>query len=121
MSVASMVRRKGDLVRQYRPVYGRNEDGTPKVLSWALVTSLRCVFEPISDALARKAFGTSEIVDERGWIAGIPDVQLNDALVISGSRRTGAAFRVLEVPTYDFKSKNAHLELALQSTTETIP
>lgn len=122
MSLAGLIRRRGSRATVYRPTGGRNADGSATVTAWAAVqTDLPVLLEGLTDELAQRLFGTREVIRDRGFVLGLPDLRPGDGLVVTAGRRVGQRFRVEEPLAYDAGSRLAHLEVALVSTTETIP
>lgn len=122
VSVTALVRRRGSTATHYRGTENRNTDGSKGAMTWASVTSdVRVLLEPVTDVLAQKLWGGSRVIRDRGFVAGDAGVRPGDALVVTAGRRAGTVFRVEEVAEYDHGSRQAHLELALVTTTETVP
>lgn len=113
---------KGYKVEVFRPTWTANADATRTVASYGapVLTGVKVFLDGITDELVRKVFGGSELVDTRGFMLGRPNVLPEDRLRLTSGPRSGAVFRVESLrPQYG--RHLAHYELALQSTTETIP
>jgi hypothetical protein len=92
-----------------------------KVASWTTVASdVAATIESETDELMQKVFGTPQLVKDRVYIPGTPDLQPGDAVVATSGKRSGEKWRVHAVLRLD-QSGRPHKEAALESTTETIP
>ncbi len=122
MSLAGLIRTKGYRADVYRPTWASNPDGTRKVTTYgtALLSGVKVFLDGITDELVQTVFGGSEKVDTRGFMLGAPDVQDEDRLKLTSGAFSGRVFRV-ETRRPQYGRASAHLELALVSTTETIP
>jgi hypothetical protein len=122
VSLAGRIRTRGVRGNVYRPTIGANADGTRKVTSYgtAVLSGVRVLFDGITDEMVQKVFGGSPLVKTRGFMLGAPDVRDEDRFTPTGGAFAGRVFRVESIrPQYGRHS--AHFELALESTTETIP
>lgn len=121
MSLAGLIRTKGYWCDVYRPTWGRNADGTPKVTGYgtAVLSESKVFLDGITDELVQKVFGGSPLVDTRGFMEGAPDVRDEDRIKLTSGPLQGRVFRV-EAQRPQYGRRAPHLELALESTTETI-
>ena len=122
MSLASMVRRQGSLVAIYRPTFARNSDGTAFVTSWAAIASdVEVNLQGLGYETAQKVFGTQEVVEADGFALSGADLQRDDRLLVTRGPFLNLKFRVVDLKRHRQGSASDHLEVALQSTTETFP
>lgn len=123
MSLAGRAATKGSTLAVYRPTYGAATaaDGTRVVSNWTLtVSGLKGALDALTADLADKVFGQMDIARTRALLPLGTDVVAGDAVVVTAGAQTGARFRVIEVQTYGVRMRG-HLDVALESTTETIP
>jgi hypothetical protein len=122
MSLAGRIRVSGVIGDFYRPTFGSNADGSRKVASYgtAVVPNVKVLFDGITDELVQKVFGGSSDVRSRGFMLGAPDVRDEDRFKATSGAVSGQVFRVESIRP-QFNRASAHFELALCSTTETIP
>lgn len=106
----------------YRPSgYTQTADGGQKVTSWTLQEAgIALELQPISDEWVQKIFGAPETVKDRALVPGTRVFLPKDALVVTSGFRVGAKYRVFGVLPYT-RTLRGHADLALESTTETIP
>lgn len=123
MSLAGRTATKGSTLRIYRPTYGAAPaaDGSRKVSSWTQVGSdVRGVLDVLTADLADKVFGQASVARTRTMLAPGTDIQAGDGVVVITGVQSGRRFRVVEAQRYDFRARSAHVDVALESTTEVI-
>lgn len=124
MSLAGRAATKGSTLALYRPTYGAAPaaDGTRKVTAWTLVGSgIKGVLDVLTADLADKVFGQMDVARTRTMLPSGTDVVAGDGLLVTAGFQIGARFRVVEAQRYDFRARAAHVDVALESTTETFP
>lgn len=124
MSLAGRAATKGSTLSVYRPTYGAATaaDGTRVVTSWTLVAQgVKGVLDVLTADLADKVFGQMDVVRTRTMLPIGTDILAGDGVVVTAGFRVGARFRASEPQLYDFRARSAHADVALESTTETIP
>lgn len=121
MSLATLIATKGSTASVYRPTWGTNADGTGKVASYgtAVLEDLAILLDAVTPEMVQKLFGGNEVIDARGFVDGAPDIQIEDRLLMTAGGQTGTVFRVES--TFPQYHSVPHVELVLESTTETIP
>jgi hypothetical protein len=123
VSLAGRAATKGSTLRIYRPTYGAAPaaDGSRKVSSWTLVAQdVRGVLDVLTADLADKVFGQASVARTRTMLPAETDVVAGDGLVVTAGFQVGSRFRVVEAQRYDFRARSAHVDVALESTTEAI-
>jgi len=113
---------KGSRASWYRPSgYTQTADGGQKVTSWTLMGSdIALEIQPISDEWVQKIFGAPESVKDRGLVPGSNVFLPKDAIKVTAGFRSGNTYRVFGV-SGQARALRGHADLALESTTETIP
>lgn len=123
MSLAGRAATKGSTLKVYRPIYGAAPaaDGSRVVTGWTLVAQgLRGVLDVLTADLADKVFGQASVARTRTMLAPGTDIQEGDGVVVTAGFQVGRRFRVVEAQRYDFRARSAHVDVALESTTEAI-
>lgn len=119
MSFRGMIRRRGLRADVYRPVTADGAGGLVDV-TWPqepVSSNIAGFPEVIADELAKRIFGHERVVDVRLLVEPNADIREDDGLAVRSGPYAGQRFRVTgAVPTV--QGRSAHLELALQRTTE---
>lgn len=120
MSLPGMIRFRGVTCDVFRPVVTDAEGGLKNV-SWPLlpiVRECRIFLEVISDELAQRVFGRDVQITLRGTALPEPVVQKDDGVVVKSGAYRDQRFRVTAVTPEEHRPGSAHLQLALERTTE---
>jgi len=123
MSVQSMIRRQGTQVSIYRGTAVTSADknrtlGAP----WTLIAvAVWLNLQGLGFDAAQKVFGTQEVVEADGFAFPDADLQRDDRVVVTAGPYLTLKLRVVERKPHRQGSASDHLEVALQSTTETFP
>lgn len=122
MSLAGRAAIKGSTVSWYRPSgYTQTADGGQRVTSWTTMgTAIAAEIQPISDEWVQKIFGAPETVKDRALIPGTQVFLPKDAIKVTAGFRAGKTYRVFAVGG-QARTLRGHADLALESTTESIP
>lgn len=112
----------GSLVEVYRARETGTGDGGVKIEGWLqLETNVPCIIETVSDQAMQKAFGTPAVIRDRAMVPGQHDWKPLDLVVVTGGKRVGQVWRVSDPRMKDHGAIDAHLDVALESTTEDAP
>ena len=120
MSILGMIRRLGAIADVYRPVAAVGTGGLADV-TWPtgpVSRNLRGIPDVIADELARKIFGHETIVELRLVVDRATDIEKDDGVVFRTGAYAGEHFRVTSVVPSVVPGRSAHLEVALERTTE---
>lgn len=122
MSITLLIQQRGSTVSVYRPTAGENADGSPSLTSWSLVSSgVKALFQPITDAMAGKVYGAVSEIRDEAFVAGHPDIQKGDGIVVTAGFRNASRWIVEEAPTFDFGSTNKYKTLGIAKTDVVFP
>ncbi len=124
MSVASLAERHGSTVTVKRATRTRDGADASSSAAWATVaTGVKLFIQPLTDRIRQKGFGREVEAESVGFGLSTLNLQKDDGVIITalpvmgGGPPIGARFRV--AATLPRHPGPAHLEVALQSTTET--
>ena len=122
MSVTTLIGRIGDPITVYRPTTGENADGSLAVTGWTLIsTGTKASLQVVTDEYRAKVFGMQSQASYRGYVAGAPDIQKGDGVLVAAGDLNGSRWMVEERLAHDFKSPNKHIVLGLAKTDLVFP
>ena len=124
MSLIGRAATRGSTLQVYRPTYGAaiGADGSRAVSSWTLVAAnVRGALDVLTAELAGKVFGEQSVARTRTLLPAKTEIEEGDGVVVSAGFGIGRKFRVTDAQRYDFRARSAHVDVALETTTEAIP
>lgn len=120
MSLKGVIRFRGRRCDVYRPTLVEGTGGLP-TLTWPtepVVRDGRVFLDVISDELAQRLFGRETRIDIRGTVLPTTAAVKDDGVVVREGEYAGVRFRVTGIAPQTARVGAAHLELALERTTE---
>lgn len=120
MSLAGVIRFRGAKCDVFRPVITDAEGGLKNV-AWPLLPVIRegrVFLEVISDELAQRVFGREVQITLRGTALPEPAIAKDDGILVKTGAYKTQRFRVTAIAPEEHRPGSAHLQLALERTTE---
>lgn len=120
MSLAGLLRHRGAIADIYRPTTADGAGGLVDV-TWPtapVARNVRALPDVIADELARKVFGRETVVELRLIVRSGTDIAQDDGVVFRTGTYAGRRFRVTATVPTAVRGRSAHIEAALEQTSE---